>query len=139
MRSPIEVWQIPSPVYRLMAVSYAELYKSVSSRRAWPLPGRAARGVERTLYQWVARIPLVGRLAGRWRDDVSGLWALAVAPSPEFEPSMHYLHTGRNRPIRVYETVDARFIHENFLPNSHSLPACSVEVDADQFQQDDHV
>jgi hypothetical protein len=37
-----------------------------------------------------------------------------VAPSPEFEPSMHYLHTGRNRPIHVYETVNARFIHEIF-------------------------
>jgi len=27
---------------------------------------------------------------------------------------MHYVHTGRNRPIRVYETMDSRFILEDF-------------------------
>mgnify|MGYP001770258957 CR=1 FL=1 len=28
---------------------------------------------------------------------------------------MHYLHTGRNRPIRVYETFDARFLLEDMF------------------------
>jgi purine nucleosidase len=28
---------------------------------------------------------------------------------------MKYVHTGENRPIRVYESVDQRFIHEDFF------------------------
>jgi purine nucleosidase len=35
-------------------------------------------------------------------------------PAPEFEPAMHYRHTGRNRPIRVYDTIGARFVLEDF-------------------------
>jgi hypothetical protein len=28
---------------------------------------------------------------------------------------MNYVHTGENRLIRVYESVDQRFIHEDFF------------------------
>ncbi len=42
---------------------------------------------------------------GRWK------WQ----PAPEFEPSLHYRHTGRNRPIRVYESFNARFLLEDFF------------------------
>jgi purine nucleosidase len=28
---------------------------------------------------------------------------------------MNYVHTGENRPIRVYEAVDQRFIQEDFF------------------------
>ena len=36
-------------------------------------------------------------------------------PAPEFTPSMHYVHTGANRPIRVYNDIDSRFILEDFF------------------------
>jgi hypothetical protein len=129
-RSNVEVWQIPSTVYRLMAVSYAELYE-----RVYP-HGELGRYLVDQLVEWNAQFltwieeqdperarsiggaleyrslgdsPAVGVImypdCGRWQ------WRAA----PEFEPSMHYRHTGRNRPIRVYDTVDARFIHEDFF------------------------
>jgi hypothetical protein len=40
---------------------------------------------------------------------------MIVFPSPEFEPTMNYRHTDKNRPIRVYETIDARFMHKDFF------------------------
>jgi purine nucleosidase len=36
-------------------------------------------------------------------------------PAPEFNAEMNYVHTGRNRPIRVYERIDQRFILEDFF------------------------
>ena len=129
-RSTVEVWQIPSPVYRLMAVSYAELFEKVYPHgalgrylvdqlvewNAWFLtwleehePARALTMGGALEYRSLGDSPAVGVImypdCGRWE------WR----PAPEFEPSMHYRHTGRNRPIRVYETVDARFIHEDFF------------------------
>jgi inosine-uridine nucleoside N-ribohydrolase len=115
-RSRLEVWQIPSPVYRMMAVSYAELAEKVYPH------GELGRYLVEQLVEWNAAnvqgpieyrslgdSPAVGVImcpdCGRWE------WR----PAPEFEPSMHYRHTGRNRPIRVYETVDARFILEDFF------------------------
>ena len=35
-------------------------------------------------------------------------------PAPEFSPPMHYVHSGQHRPIKVYETIDVRFILEDF-------------------------
>ena len=35
-------------------------------------------------------------------------------PAPEFGPNMQYIHTGRNRPVRVYNRVDSRFILDDF-------------------------
>jgi inosine-uridine nucleoside N-ribohydrolase len=129
-RSNVEVWQIPSTVYRLMAVSYAELYERVNPHgelgrylvdqlvewNAWFLTWLEEQDPERARslggaleYRSLGDSPAVGAImypdCGRWQ------WR----PAPEFEPSMHYQHTGRNRPIRVYESVDARFIHEDFF------------------------
>jgi purine nucleosidase len=36
-------------------------------------------------------------------------------PAPEFNAEMNYLHSGRNRPIRVYHAIDQRFILEDFF------------------------
>lgn len=115
-RSRLEVWQIPSSVYRTMPVSYAELVEKVYPH------GELGRYLVEQLVEWNAAhvsgpieyrslgdSPAVGAImypgCGRWE------WR----PAPEFEPTMHYRHTGRNRPIRVYETIDARFIHEDFF------------------------
>jgi purine nucleosidase len=115
-RSRLEVWQIPSSVYRSVAVGYAELAERVSPH------GALGRYLVEQLVEWNAAnvqgpieyrslgdSPAVGVIlypdCGRWE------WR----PAPEFEPTMHYRHTGRNRPIRVYETIDARFILEEFF------------------------
>jgi inosine-uridine nucleoside N-ribohydrolase len=116
MRSRLEVWQIPSTVYRRMPVSYAELAEKV-----YPCDkiGRylVEQLVEHNLktapaameYRSLGDSPAVGVIiypgCGRWT------WR----PAPEFESTMHYRHTGTNRPIRVYEDIDARFIHEDFF------------------------
>jgi hypothetical protein len=36
-------------------------------------------------------------------------------PAPKFNQVMNYVHSGRNRPIRVYRGVDQRFILEDFF------------------------
>jgi len=115
-RSGLEVWQIPKPVYRQMPVSYAELEEKVYPH------GEVGRYLVDQLVEWNARTrdeameyrslgdsPAVGVImypdCGRWQ------WR----PAPEFEPTMHYRHTGRNRPIRVYDSIYSRFIHEDFF------------------------
>ena len=35
-------------------------------------------------------------------------------PAPEFDDTMHYVYTGKNRPIKVYKNIDSRFILEDF-------------------------
>jgi len=113
-RSFLEVWQIPQTVYMLMGVSYAELEVKVAPHG--PL-GRYlvdqlvdwnARSVDEPIeYRSLGDSPAVGVImyphCGRWE------WR----PAPEFSPDMHYVHTGRYRPIRVYDTIDARFILED--------------------------
>lgn len=115
-RSRLQVWQIPSTVYKLMAVSYAEL-----RARVYP-HGALGRYLVDQLVEWNARwvpnpieyrslgdSPAVGVImypdCGRWE----------LRPAPEFSDEMFYLHTGRNRPIRIYDSVDARFILEDFF------------------------
>ena len=110
------VWQIPSPVYRTMPVSYAELQTKVHPQ------GPLGRYLVDQLVEWNTRwvpepieyrslgdSPAVGVImypdCGRWE----------MRPAQEFSDDMYYLHRGRNRPIRVYESVDARFIHEDFF------------------------
>ncbi len=129
-RSSIEVWQIPSTVYRLMAVSYAELFE-----RVYP-HGALGRYLVEQLVEWNAQFltwleaqdperaqGIGGALEYRSLGDSPAVGVIMYPdcgqwqwrPAPEVEPSMHYRHTGRNRPIRVYETVDARFVHEDFF------------------------
>ena len=36
-------------------------------------------------------------------------------PAPEFNAEMNYVHTGKNRPIKVYTSVDTRFTLEDFF------------------------
>ena len=115
-RSRLEVWQIPSTVYRLMAVSYAELEAKVGGQ------GTLGRYLVDQLVEfnerWVS-VPIEHRSLG---DSPAvgvimypncGRWDWR--PAPEFGQEMQYLHTGRNRPIRVYDSVDARFILEDFF------------------------
>jgi hypothetical protein len=36
-------------------------------------------------------------------------------PAPESNSEMNYVHTGKYRPIKVYTSVDTRFILEDFF------------------------
>ena len=116
MRSGIEVWQIPSSVYRTMRVGFAELAEKV-----YPC-GKIGRYLVDQLVEFNAQTqsmameyrslgdsPAVGVMmnpdCGRWQ------WRAA----PLFEECMHYRHTGEFRPIRVYENIDSRFILEDFF------------------------
>ena len=116
MRSRLDVWQIPQNVYRRMPVSYAELFD-----RVYPC-GKIGRYLVDQLvehnsetrpsampYRSLGDSPCVGVMM--YPD--CGAWSWR--PAPEFEPTMHYRHTGGHRPIRVYEDIDARFIHEDFF------------------------
>ena len=115
-RSQLELWQIPSSVYRLMPVGYAELMGKVYPhdrlgqylvKQTVEYNSRNMKGVIE--YRPLADSTIVGVIiypeCGRWE------WR----PACESDREMHYLHTGRNRPIRVYDSVDARFILEDFF------------------------
>lgn len=116
MRSSVEVWQIPKSVYRLMGVSYAELLEKV-----YPM-GELGRYLVEQLIDFNARqvpYPIEHRSLGD--SPVVGVimypecGRFELRPAPEFDESMGYIHTGRHRPIRVYESVDARFVLEDFF------------------------
>lgn len=115
-RSQVEVWQIPSSVYRQMPVSYAELFEKVYPH------GKLGRYLVEQLVEWnekMVSIPIEHRslgdspAVGVMMYPACGRWHWQ--PAPEFEPNMYYRHTGLQRPIKVYETIDARFIHEDFF------------------------
>lgn len=114
-KSSLEVWQIPRNVYRMMPVTFSELYE-----RVYP-HGEIGRylaqnvidfnneGIKRPAeYRVLGDSPAVGVViyenCGEWE------WM----PAPEFGSNKEYIHTGKNRPIRVYKNIDARFIMEDF-------------------------
>lgn len=116
-RSCVELWQIPCTLYGQFCVGYAELVE-----RVYP-HGPLGRYLVEQLIQWNAEhdgadakefralgdSPAVGVIM----SPQSGRWSWQ--PAPEFDPQTGDLrHTGRNRPIRVYETFDARFLLEDF-------------------------
>ncbi len=78
-RSGIEIWQIPSPVYKMMAVSYAELHERVFDK------GPLGKYLVEQLVDWNSRMvpgPIehrsLGEFTGDRRHDVSGLWRVIV-------------------------------------------------------------
>jgi inosine-uridine nucleoside N-ribohydrolase len=115
MRSPLKVWQIPSSVYKRFSVSYSELLE-----RVWPhgplgrylveqLVDFNARHVDRPIeFRSLGDSPAVGVVMA------PECGASTMRPAPEFDPGMAYVHGRGHRPIRVYETVDARFVLEDF-------------------------
>jgi purine nucleosidase len=115
-RSGIEIWQCPMIVYRRMAVSYAELYERVHGQ------GEIGRYLVDQLVEWNAKTvayPIEHRSLG---DSPAigvimypecGEWE--YVPGPEYSASMNYVHTGRNRPVRMYKVVDQRFILEDMF------------------------
>ena len=118
-RSTLPVWQVPRSTYQQVVVSLAELESRVLPYGAL---GRylfeqlvaygqtpAALHTIRTGECWcLGDSPAVGLLLSEYGYHYEWIQA------PEVGARMEYIHTGRNRPIRVYQTVDSRFILEDF-------------------------
>ena len=115
MKSQVEVWQVPRNTYRTMGVGYAELIEKV-----YPQGEIGKYLVEQLLehnaatrpemeYRSLGDSPCIGIIL----DPECGRWS--CRPAPIFDAQMHYVHSGRYRPIRVYEDVNTRFIHEDFF------------------------
>lgn len=115
MKSELEVWQVPRSTYRTMGVTYAELIEKVYPQgeigkylieQLLEFNAKTRPGME---FRSLGDSPCVGIIM----DPECGRWSWR--PAPTFDEQMHYLHTGQYRPIRVYESVNTRFIHEDFF------------------------
>jgi purine nucleosidase len=115
-RSNLQLWQIPSPVYKKMAVSYAELYAKVYDK------GPIGKYLVEQLIEWNRRSE-PGPMEYRSLGDSPAVGVMMYPdcgayewrPAPEFNGEMNYVHTGATRPIRVYQSVDQRYIYEDFF------------------------
>ena len=116
MKSKVQLWQIPMTVYRMMAVGYAELYERVHDK------GAIGKYLVEQLVEW-NRKNAEGPFEHRSLGDTPAL-SVILNPNggvsewiaaPEFNSLMNYVHTGKNRPIKVYHTIDIRYIQEDFF------------------------
>jgi purine nucleosidase len=123
-RSKVEVWQIPSTLYKVLPVSYAELVEKVYDKGplgkylveqliAWNkgalavnFPWYPLDGIE---HRSLGDSPAIGVMM--YPESGWSEWR----PAPEFNSEMNYVHTGKYRPIKVYTSVDTRFILEDFF------------------------
>jgi purine nucleosidase len=115
-RSGIEIWQIPSPVYKMMAVGYAELHERVFDK------GPLGKYLVEQLIDWNSRMvpgPIEHRSLGdspaigimMYPDCGESSWVAA----PQFTAAMNYLHEGKRGSVRLYRNVDQRYIQEDFF------------------------
>lgn len=120
MRSELPVWQLPRDVYKKAVVSlielevrvrpcgrigrylYDELMSFLRTTEGDPLRSN-------TEYWCLGDSPAVGLLLYGHVFDYEWM------PAPEFGSRMEYVHTGLNRPIRVYKNINERFILEDFF------------------------
>ena len=115
MKSRVEMWQIPTTTYRTMGVTYAELIEKVHPQGeigrylVEQLIEHNAKRRQAMEYRSLGDSPCIGIIM----DPECGQWSWR--PAPAFDSQMRYLHTGKYRPIRVYENVNTRFIHEDFF------------------------
>ena len=116
MRSRVEVWQIPMTVYRILPVSYAELMERVYDK------GPLGRYLVEQLFDWNTRM-VAGPIEHRSLGDSPAIGTIMYPecgrwdwrPAPEFNEFMNNVHTGRNRPIKVYDTCDQHFVLEDMF------------------------
>lgn len=121
-KSAMPVWQAPMNVYKQMGVSLAELQVNVYPR------GR----IGRYLFEQMVEFNMACAKASHWPHGE--IWGLGdsptigvllaesektdmydMVPAPEFEyGTMKYIHTGRNREIRVYKDGNARLTLSDF-------------------------
>jgi purine nucleosidase len=123
-RSKVEVWQVPSTLYKVLPVSYAELAEKVYDK------GPLGKYLVEQLIDWNKRASAVNfpwyPLDGIEHRSLGDSPVVGVImypesgwsewrPAPEFNAEMNYVHTGKYRPIKVYTSVDTRFILEDFF------------------------
>ena len=113
--SGITIWQVPSNVYSMVSVGYAELEEKIGGtvQLADYLINQLHR-VERHLPPGADRVALPRRLAGHLADALPPRRKLPVVPAPRFGVEGHYL-PGSGHPIRVCESVDVRFLLEDMF------------------------
>jgi|SRR5579875_441868 len=122
--SNLKIWQVPMSTYVMMAVGYAELYEKVapcgeigeylvhqlvefnSSHR------RAGRVLE---FRSLGDSPAIGLLL----NPAAGTWS--ERPAPGFNYDCSYDFTRTYRPIRVYSTIDSRYILSDFFAKLKSF------------------
>lgn len=117
--SNIPVWQVPKNVYEMMPVSLAELEYRVRPHGAigeylfeqlieHSHEEGPRKNTFRTGETWVlGDSPAVGLILYEHRFEFD--WVAA----PYITSEMQYVHTGLNRPIRVYKSIDSRLILED--------------------------
>jgi inosine-uridine nucleoside N-ribohydrolase len=117
--STIPVWQVPKNVYEMMPVSLAELEYRVYPHGAigeylfeqlieHTHEQNPRKNTFRTGETWVlGDSPAVGLILYEHRFEFD--WIAA----PYITAEMQYEHTGLNRPIRVYKSIDSRLILED--------------------------
>ncbi len=108
--SGIEIWQVPSNVYSQMSVGYAELDNEVAPHGEL---GRYLAQQVKDFNETVVKEPIESRSLGD--SPAIGLMlyprggTFRVRPSARFDTAGQYVE-GAGHPVRVFETVDARFI-----------------------------
>ncbi|MFV0502437.1 MAG: nucleoside hydrolase [Lachnospirales bacterium] len=118
--SDIELWQVPKNIYEMMGVSIAELEYRVEPHGEigkylfdqlidHTFEDMPRKSNFRTGESWVlGDSPAVGLILYEDRFHFD------YVPAPLITADMAYVHTGLNRPIRVYNSVDSRLILEDF-------------------------
>lgn len=118
--SNMEVWQVPKNVYEMIPVTLAELEYRVrpcgevgaylcDQLMEHAMTEEPRKSAFRTGECWVlGDSPAVGLIL--YEDRFSFEWKQA----PSVGADMNYIHSGRFRPIRVYQKIDSRLILEDF-------------------------
>lgn len=119
-KSNILLWQVPKNVYQMMLVSIAELEYKVKpcgeigkylfeQLVEWGHTKYGKRSALRTGECWfLGDSPVVGLMLNEHQNYYDWI------PAPDITNDMNYVHNKNNRPIKVYNFVDSRFIMEDF-------------------------
>jgi purine nucleosidase len=113
--SGIKIWQVPSSVYSMVSVGYAELDEKIG--QAGPL----GEYLIRQLHEWNATYhpePIESRSLGDSPAVSLMLFprgaTFRIVPAPRFGAEGHYV-PGSGHPIKVVESVDVRFLLEDMF------------------------
>ncbi len=113
--SGITIWQVPSSVYSLVSVGYAELDEKIGES------GPLGEYLIKQLRDWNAKYH-AGPIESRSLGDSPAISLMLyprggtfrTVPAPRFGVEGHYL-PGSGHPIRVCESVDVRFLLEDMF------------------------
>lgn len=113
--SGLEIWQVPSNVYSMVSVGYAELDEKIGD--TGPLGDYLIRQLHEFNDEHNAE-PLESRTLGDSPAIALMLFArggtFRTRPAPRFGAEGHYV-PGSGHPIRVCESVDVRFLLEDMF------------------------